>query len=260
MPSLHRPARAIVTAARFAQARCNISKFIAKSKRQKKVRAPCNRREADWHYLHVADNAAYIEDLLLVDRCQGGEQAAARELFRLQHRRVQATLYRILGSNRDMDDLLQETFIQVFGSLKHFRGESRLSTWIDRIAVRVAYRYLARKRTAVLTVELVDEPAGLQAETSRRAVAREGVRRFYAALAEMSPQSRVAFVLHDVEGRSMSEVAEALGASHTATKVRVWRARRSLYRKAAEDPILREFLSEEARLAMREDAAREELA
>lgn len=201
------------------------------------------------HHPDVAERAAYLQDVVLVDRCLDGEEAAARELFRHQHGRVQASLYRILGSNRDMDDLLQETFIQVFRSLPSYRGEARLSTWIDRIAVRVAYRYIASKKPAALTTELAAEIYGdLEhpgALPDRRALAREGVRRFYAALAELSPTARIAFALHELDGRSVAEVAACVGASVTATKLRIWRARRQLEKRAAADPILSQFLHEE---------------
>ncbi len=181
---------------------------------------------------------------MLVDRCLDGQQSAARELFRRQRGRIQATLYRILGHNRDMDDLLQETFIQVFRSLPNFRGEARLSTWIDRIAVRVAYRHLSRKKSSLpLTLELIEEPTLPGALPDRRAVAREGLRRFYTVLATLPPGGRIAFALHELDGRSVAEVAGMIGASVTATKLRIWRARRALFRQAANDPILSQFLT-----------------
>lgn len=183
---------------------------------------------------------------MLVDRCIEGESAAASELFRRYQRRVQATLYRVLGSNRDMDDLLQETFLQVFASLGGYRGEARLSTWIDRIAARVAYRYLSRKRTAVPVVDMPVEPghelAGPAADPRDQAAAREGVRRLYAALAALSPAARVAFALHEIDGKTVAEVADCVGASVTATKLRIWRARRAIMKRAQEDPVLAELL------------------
>jgi RNA polymerase sigma-70 factor (ECF subfamily) len=196
---------------------------------------------------------------MLVDRCLDGEQAAARELFRSQRGRVQAALYRILGSNRDMDDLLQETFIQVFRSLKGFRGEAKLSTWIDRIAVRVAYRYLSRNKRVALTLELSDEPAGSHVEPYRMAVAREGLRRFYAALAELPAAGRIAFSLHELDGRSIAEVAACTDATVTATKLRVWRARRALHKRAAADPILAEFLDSSPEHAGQDSGLDEEI-
>jgi RNA polymerase sigma-70 factor (ECF subfamily) len=190
----------------------------------------------------MAEPLPHLSDLMLVDRCVGGEQAAARELFRAHQSRVHATLFRVLGANRDMDDLLQETFIQVFRSLRGFRGEARLATWIDRIAARVAYRYLAQKKGALAPAVLDDEMAAPGIEAADRMLAREGVRRFYAALDELGPASRLAFSLHEVDGRSIAEVAEIVGASVTTTKLRIWRARRQLMKRAAGDAVLAEFL------------------
>lgn len=182
---------------------------------------------------------------MLVDRCLDGEQAAARELFRQQRGRVQATLYRILGHNRDMDDLLQETFVQVFRSLANFRGEARLSTWIDRIAVRVAYRHLSRKKqTPLVSLELADVADESRGLPDRRVMARAGLRRFYAALATQSPSGRIAFTLHVIEGRPVAQVADLMAATVTATKLRIWRTRRAILALAAADPVLREFMSD----------------
>jgi RNA polymerase sigma-70 factor (ECF subfamily) len=195
-------------------------------------------------------NVAYVEDVVLVDRCLEGEEAAARELFRKHRARVHACLYRVLGGNRDMEDLLQDVFIQVFQSLRGWRAEASLATWIDRIAVRVAWRYLSQRKAAPPTLELVDDAVPIALAIAgatigaRKAMAREGVRRLYAALDKLPPAARVAFALHEIEGRSMAEVATVTGASVTATKLRVWRARRALHAAAAQDPVLRDLIEE----------------
>jgi RNA polymerase sigma-70 factor (ECF subfamily) len=193
--------------------------------------------------------AAYVEDVLLVDRCLTGEPAATRELFRRHRGRVHACLYRVLGGNRDMDDLLQEAFLQVFQSLRGWRAEASLATWIDRVAVRVAYRYLSQRRRRIVTDPLVDEDGPAMtafppddAPGARRQLARDGVKRLYAVLDELSPAARLAFTLHEIDGRSISETAQLVGSSVTATKLRVWRARNRVQAAAAADPILSEFL------------------
>jgi RNA polymerase sigma-70 factor (ECF subfamily) len=188
--------------------------------------------------------AAYVEDVLLVDRCLTGEPAATRELFRRHRSRVHACLYRVLGGNRDMDDLLQDAFLQVFTSLRSWRAEASLATWIDRVAVRVAFRYLSQKSRRVQTDELVDEHAGGEQEApgTRRQLARDGVKRLYAVLDELSPAARLAFTLHEIDGRTISETAKLVGSSVTATKLRVWRARKRIEQAAAQDPVLGEFL------------------
>ena len=190
------------------------------------------------------DGAQRVDDLALVGRCLEGERAAERELFRRERGRVHATLYRVLGSNREMDDLVQEAFLEVFRSLKGFRGEARLSTWIDRIAVRVAYRYLSARKPAAASLELMPEPDAEDPEADQRLQAREGLRRLYAVLAEMPGPARLAFALHVLDGRSIAEVAKLVGASGIATKLRIWRARREVEKRAAADPVLLEYLPE----------------
>ena len=77
---------------------------------------------------------------------------------------------------------------------------------------------------------------------ARRQLARDGVKRLYAVLDELSPAARLAFTLHEIDGRSISETAQLVGSSVTATKLRVWRARNRVQAAAAADPILSEFL------------------
>jgi RNA polymerase sigma-70 factor (ECF subfamily) len=183
-----------------------------------------------------------LPDLMLVDRCLEGDAAAARELFRTHHGRVRAVLYRVFGGRAELDDLVQEAFLQVFRSLRGFRGEARLSTWIDRVAVRVAYRAIAARKGRAPEVDVDDHELAGGIDPAAQAIAREGLRRFYAALAQLGPASRVAFALFAVDGRSIAETAEAMGASVTATKLRIWRARRGIVARAADDPFLAEFL------------------
>ena len=188
--------------------------------------------------------AAYVEDVLLVDRCLTGEPAATRELFRRHRARVHACLFRVLGSNRDMDDLLQEAFIQVFQSLRGWRAEASLATWVDRVSVRVAYRYLSQRGRRIVTDPLADDddvPGG-EEPGARRQLARDGVKKLYAVLDELGAASRLAFTLHEIDGRPLSEVAELVGSTVTATKLRVWRARKKVQEAAAADPVLSEFI------------------
>jgi RNA polymerase sigma-70 factor (ECF subfamily) len=194
--------------------------------------------------------AAYVDDVLLVDRCLTGEPAATRELFRRHKARVHSCLYRVLGSNRDMDDLLQEAFLQVFQSLRGWRAEASLATWVDRVSVRVAYRYLSQRGRRVQTESILDDAdiVGYEATSIapgpgvRHQLARDGVKRLYEVLDELSPAARLAFTLHEIDGRTISETAALVGSSVTATKLRVWRARKRIESVAATDPVLAEFL------------------
>jgi RNA polymerase sigma-70 factor (ECF subfamily) len=194
--------------------------------------------------LSIVERPTPEDEAELVAACLGGDIAAQRALFRREFARVNATIYRILGPTRDVDDLVQETFIAVFRGLAKFRGEARLATWIDRIAVRIAFDHVrARGRTPVPlgVIGLSDEVADPSAPDAQ-AHARDGLRRLYAALSQLTPEARTAFALYAIDGRSIAEVAKLVGTSIVTAKVRIWRARRELMKLAAEDPVLKELV------------------
>src|SRR4051794_31501992 len=122
------------------------------------------------------------DDLRLAGRCVQGDRAAQRELFHREKRRVHATLDRVLGTNAEMEDLVQDAFIEVFKSLGNFRGEAQLSTWIDRVTVRVAYAYLTRKKTRPARLEAMPEMPSHDPNAEQRALMREAARRMYEVL------------------------------------------------------------------------------
>ncbi len=180
------------------------------------------------------------EDLDLAARCVAGDPAAQRELFERERRHIHATLFRMLGSNRDMEDLVQDAFSEVYRSLRGFRGEASLRTWIDRCTVRVAYAYFARKPRAPRLAVVSVEPVSASAEA--QILAREATRRLYAELDRLDPKQRLAFTLHVIDGRAMKEVATLMESSLVATKSRVWRARHTLENRARKDAVLADFL------------------
>jgi RNA polymerase sigma-70 factor (ECF subfamily) len=183
------------------------------------------------------------EEANLVARCIAGDPAAQRALFDRERRRVHALLYRVIGSNAPMDDLLQETFLQVFRSLPSFRGESSLSTWIDRCAVRVAYAHFGRKARTPALECVPDVEADIPSAEERTSM-REAVRRLYGELDRLDPRLRLAFTLFAIENRSLREVAEVMESSLATAKIRVWRARRALETRAKSDPLLSEFIDD----------------
>jgi RNA polymerase sigma-70 factor, ECF subfamily len=187
-----------------------------------------------------------IEEVALIARCQQGEPEAFRKLFERERSRVHQLLYRVVGSNTHMDDLLQDTFLEVFRSLPSFRGESSIRTWIDRCAVRVAYAYFRRKARPGPLEEIQDSMGSGAPDPEQRTLGREAVSRLYSELERLDPKQRVAFTLSTIEGRTMLEVAEIMESTVAAAKVRVWRARRALESRALKDPLLSEFLTEQS--------------
>lgn len=182
------------------------------------------------------------EEIELARRCAGGSRDAQRALFQQQRLRVHRTLFRIMGSNRHMEDLVQDTFIEVLASVGSFAGRSSLATWVDTVAARVAYRHLSRRGAFARQAQEVDDLPAPSNDPEQQRNAHEALRRLYAALERIEPKSRIAYTLHVVDGRPIHEVARITRTSVVAVKSRIWRARRLMHERARRDPVLSEFL------------------
>jgi RNA polymerase sigma-70 factor (ECF subfamily) len=180
-------------------------------------------------------------DRALASLCVAGDAMAQRELFHRERRRVHAIVYRMMGTNVGIDDLVQDAFIAIFRSLREYRGEAALGTWIDRCTVRVALQALRAGRRRP-TVALVHDVPAREPSAEQRALHREAARRIYAVLERLDPKPRAAYVLHVIDGRPAPEVATLMEASLVATKARIWRARRVVESAARRDPVLRDYL------------------
>jgi len=191
--------------------------------------------------LHAIAGPAAPTDL--VARCQKGDKDALGELYRQYRAEVARNLHRMLGPGRgDLEDVLQEVFIEVFRSIGRFRGDAKITTWLYRVCVNVALQRLRkRKRRAEVSADDVGERAlDLQsAETPERAL--DNMRRLdavYRILDELSPKKRVVFILHEIEGREPKEIAGIVGAPVLTVRTRLHYARKEFYARAATDARL----------------------
>jgi RNA polymerase sigma-70 factor (ECF subfamily) len=178
----------------------------------------------------------------LVERLKTRDERAFNELVRTYERRVFGLVFRMLGQRAEAEDLTQEVFVQVFKAIGSFRGESKLSTWIYRIAVN-----LCKNRAKYLRVRHAGEQDQLEdvAERMPLADARNAnvaqlerpdeamagrqvediVRR---AIAEVDENFRECLILCDVEELSYEEIAEITQLPVGTVKSRIFRARAQL--------------------------------
>jgi RNA polymerase sigma-70 factor, ECF subfamily len=183
-------------------------------------------------------------DLALARRAADGDRAAQRELFQAQRSAVHHTLFRILGSNRDLEDLVQDAFLEIFRALPSFRGDSTLTRWCQTIATRTAYLSISRRKPPAIDLALVEDVLPGDDDTRRLAQVREAARRLYGALERIEAKQRIAFALAVIDGLPLAEVAQLTESSLVAVKTRVWRARRDLMKRAAKDSVLASYLGE----------------
>jgi RNA polymerase sigma-70 factor (ECF subfamily) len=177
-----------------------------------------------------------------IARLVARDESAFNELVIMYERRVFGLVYRMLGRRDEAEDLAQEVFVQVFKAIDQFRGDSKLSTWIYRIAVNLCKnrsKYLSRRHAGSQDdVDAMVDRAPLSAakgvsvgEQSRPDEIVEGMqleRVVKHAIAQLEPEFREVLILRDVEDLSYEEIAAVTGLADGTVKSRIHRARSQL--------------------------------
>lgn len=179
----------------------------------------------------MADANVESTDDQLVGLVRSGDHGAFVHLFHRHNGDVFNLAYRLTEDRELAGDVAQEAWIRAWRGMEGFRGEAAFSTWIYRITANTASTW-RRRRTRHSYVELDDtvEPAVVDSrqipETdAENAELRDRLRR---ALGSLSPALRTVVVMKDVYGWSHEEIADSLGISVTAAKVRLHRAHQKL--------------------------------
>lgn len=168
---------------------------------------------------------------------EAGDEAAFEELVRRHQRSVERLATRMLPDARDREEVCQDVFLKVFRNIEDFRGESRLSTWINSIAYRTCLNRLEGRERPVPGSQVGSGrgadwfPAGVQgddpspAETAERNRVRSTIRR---AIRTLRPRYRAAVTLYHLEDMTVAEVAEAMELAAGTVKTHLFRARKEL--------------------------------
>lgn len=182
------------------------------------------------------------EQIDLVDALRAGDALAYTALIRRHGRRLLHAARRLLGSEEDARDCVQETFVQAFRRIGAFEGRADLGTWLHRIAINQALMKLrSRSRHPEASIEELlpefdrfgcrIEPVWQWSETVDEMLARRQTRELVVdKIAALPEDYRIVLMLRDVEEYDTREVADLLGVSTNVVKVRLHRARAALKR------------------------------
>jgi RNA polymerase sigma-70 factor, ECF subfamily len=178
------------------------------------------------------------EEAALVAAARAGVGFAFEELVNRSEQKIYRLCFRFTRCREDAEDLVQETFLKAFRHLGEFRMESRFRTWLVRIAVNEGLMKLRKDRSdwSVPVPESVNgegrwlerEFADAHPDPERLVEQAEMQLVLGRALEALPSNHRVVFLLREVEGRSVQEVAQLLNITLTTAKSRIHRARRRL--------------------------------
>ena len=184
------------------------------------------------------------DESIFIDRLRAGEEAAFDTLVERYSTDVFSVLYRLTQDQEEAADLTQDTFLRALRSIKSFRGDAELKTWLIRIAInesRNRFRWWKRRMrgsTVSLdaafsdtTLTLGDTIPDLSVGPEQAALDREREAALLKAIGEMGAIYREAIVLCDIEGLTYEETAQALGTNIGTVKSRISRGREELRRR-----------------------------
>jgi RNA polymerase sigma-70 factor, ECF subfamily len=177
-----------------------------------------------------------MDDDDLITRARQGEPDAIEALYQRHASRVYSVVRRLAGDDAQADDWAQEAWIRAIRSLPGFRGRSRFSTWLHRIAVNTAlYGRRRSGRLRAREAELPDSPEPPGRADPGRPLLRLQLEQ---AIDRLPERMRRVLVLHDVEGYTHEEIGALLGVAPGTCKSQLFKARakmRAMLRHSMEE-------------------------
>ena len=165
-------------------------------------------------------------DASIVRRAIAGDERAMRQLWHTHSPHVDAIVSRLAGDPDLAQDLAQEVWIQIFKALPSWRGDSKFSTWLHRVAVNRSLNALRRtRRLAAVESPIEDETVAVEADEGTRSMLAASIAE---AAQQLAPGARTVFYLHDVEGYTHEEIATELGITAGGSKSQLFKARAKL--------------------------------
>lgn len=180
-------------------------------------------------------------DLQLVQRTVAGDQRAYELLVLKYQRRIERLVARMVRDHDLVQDIAQETFLRAYRALPQFRGEAQFYTWLYRIAVNTAKKFLMDMRRDPVLTESALAPVQDDEETFRNRhepstdetpetvlAAQEIAAAVQAAMEALPEELRQAVTLREIEGLSYDEIAQAMGCPIGTVRSRIFRAREAI--------------------------------
>lgn len=171
---------------------------------------------------------AMYEDthVVLVDDCRSGDRKAQYRLYRLYSRAMFNTCLRMLKNREDAEDVLQNSFIDVFTKLHMFRGDSTIGAWIKRIVINNCINFIKKRR--ILLTDLEQSRIENMPEEKGTDKIKIDVSSVQDALYQLPEGYRVVFTLYAIEGYDHAEIAEILSTSVSTSKSQYSRAKKRM--------------------------------
>lgn len=180
----------------------------------------------------------------LVFNCQRGDRDAQAEFYERYKGDVARTVFKVFGHDPDLEDVIQDVFIEAFRSIEKFRGKAKVSTWLYRVAFNVSLQRLRKRKRRREVALPPTEAATPSMETPQRTLEnKEQLDTVYKVLDHLTPKKRIVFVLHEFLGLNSKEIATMVDANVLTVRTRLHYARKEFYRRTLQTELFAEEAS-----------------
>ena len=180
----------------------------------------------------------------LVALATAGDPESFNQLIVRWERSIFALAFRVLGREEDARDVCQETFLRAFRSIKGFKGQSKFSSWLYRIALNLCRDWIRRERRSASLAPLDEEtepappPGAARPETAEDRAVRQDLRRVITrAMSALSDDQRITIVLKEYHGLTFQEIADLQGCPLSTVKTRLYQGLGVLRRQLQRDGV-----------------------
>ena len=180
----------------------------------------------------------------LIHQLQAGKQAAFSCLLDDYQQRVFGTCISFIPNKEDAEDVVQEVFLEVFKSISKFKGDSKLATWIYKIATNKCLEFIRKKNSkkrfafmqSILGNEIPFDKTSYFTEVNHPGILLENKEKsaiIFKAINTLPENQRVIFTLAKIDGKSYQEIVEITGKSLSSIESVMFRAKKGLREKLA---------------------------
>jgi RNA polymerase sigma-70 factor (ECF subfamily) len=191
----------------------------------------------------LADYDFSASNEMLLELCKQQDQEALRVLFRRHEKPIYNLLYRMLSNHEDAEEALAEVFVKVWRAAAGFKGESKFTTWLFRIASNTARDVLRSRMTkrevsledvVVNELEAAERSGSKIGDPEARAILSDENARLMQAMRGLSEEDRLLVTLYHIQEMDYEEIAQVANVPLSNLKVKLFRARQRLKKLCAE--------------------------
>lgn len=178
-----------------------------------------------------------MNEWTLIEQLKQGDESAFKQIVDSSQGLVYNTALGIVQNPEDAEDVAQEVFVQLYESIKSFKGESKLSTWLYRITISKAMDHLRKKKRKKRFAfvqslfgandELVHDPPDF-VHPGVKLDSKESAKELFKAIARLPEKQQTAFTLNRIEGLSYQEISEIMNLTVAAVESLLHRSRKNL--------------------------------